>query len=191
MNNSKTESPKITKIILRSLLTIHLIVIAAYTAFILVKHHEIFKLTITFVMLIVYGFMGVWVLLINSILMVVYVLFSVVGSNKRQCFSIVSIWNSLYSYFLFSHCYPSAKMPNLIYQKCICLSYTWLSLRPYFLYTSWSHAYSMNRNTLIFYLNKMICHRPMQLFWPKDRSIINSLVNETHSIDCLYLCLII
>jgi hypothetical protein len=58
------------KSLLKFAYTIHFIISVCLATFIILKFSEVVSTSITFVMLLIYGYMGVWVLFISFILVV-------------------------------------------------------------------------------------------------------------------------
>ena len=77
----------------KSVYFLHLIVSALFTTYIIVTHHNVPSFTITFVMLVLYGYMIVWVLLLNFVFIVpVPTLRS--STSKRRRSASLAYWSS-------------------------------------------------------------------------------------------------
>ena len=64
---------------------LHLIFSALFTTYIIITHHNVPSFTITFVMLIIYGYMIVWVLLLNFVFIVSMGVCSCSTNRKLRC----------------------------------------------------------------------------------------------------------
>jgi hypothetical protein len=91
----ETDKPITRKTLLKGLLKtiyiIHLVVSAIYSAYIIVKYPEVVSLSITFIMIVIYGYMGVWVLLIGFMLVVNRIKFSYANITKKQQYLVESL----------------------------------------------------------------------------------------------------
>lgn len=66
----KSTSRPLVKQLLTAVYLFHLVVIAIFTTCILVQHTDLIRASITFAMLILYGYLGVWVLIASFLLIV-------------------------------------------------------------------------------------------------------------------------
>lgn len=84
------ESPSSPNTLLKSLLkftyTIHFILSFCFATFIIAKFPEVISTSITFVMLVIYGYMGLWVLLVGFLLVVRISSFSYARITRRQLY---------------------------------------------------------------------------------------------------------
>jgi len=80
----KSASSPLTKQILTAVYIIHLIIIAVYTTFILFKYGPLITPSITFAMLIIYGYMGIWVLMVSFIFIVYLNIFRFLKNMRPQ-----------------------------------------------------------------------------------------------------------
>lgn len=82
-----TTPSQLAKSLLKTAYIIHFIISCVLTTYILVKFPEVVSATVTFVMLILFGYMGVWVLLIGFLLVVQILSFSCVEITWKQLYS--------------------------------------------------------------------------------------------------------
>ena len=68
----------------------HLTLCAVFTTYILLVNPTVISFTITFVMLMIYGYMLGWVLLLNFIFIVALGLFRCARGRRRRCASTAS-----------------------------------------------------------------------------------------------------
>lgn len=90
MQPLKEESPSPPSTLFKSLLkfayTIHFILSFCLVTFIIAKYPEVISASITFVMLVIYGYMGLWVLLVGFILVVRISPFRFAKTTRRQLY---------------------------------------------------------------------------------------------------------
>ena len=65
-NTSNSTRPSLIKIIY----SIHLILVLGYSIYLIAKFNQIVAPSITFAMIVIYGFMAVWLLIISFVLIV-------------------------------------------------------------------------------------------------------------------------
>ncbi len=63
---------------------VHLIIALIFSVYIIAKYPKIVSPTITFIMIVIYGFMLIWALLLTFILIVTHSVFSYANNTKRQ-----------------------------------------------------------------------------------------------------------
>jgi len=88
-DNNKEVSP-FCQNLLRIFYFAHLLLALAFSVYLLLKYNNIISPTITFAMIVIYGFMAVWVLLISFILIVMLVLSRLARGRRGQCASAAS-----------------------------------------------------------------------------------------------------
>jgi hypothetical protein len=87
---TNTPTNPIIKGLLRTIYVAHLVVSALFATYIIIDSPPVVSLTVTFVMLLIYGYMGVWVLLIGFLLVVSHFSLSCARTTRRPPFSVES-----------------------------------------------------------------------------------------------------
>jgi hypothetical protein len=70
--------------LLKFVYTIHFIVSFCFSTYIIAKFPEVISLSATFVMLLIYGYLGVWVLVVGFLLVVRISPFRCAKATRRQ-----------------------------------------------------------------------------------------------------------
>lgn len=169
MTENSNSYPVLRKIV-KILYFVHLVIALAGAIYIILKHPQVVSSTISFAMLVIYGFMLIWALLLGFILIVRTLSFSYASNNKKQSAWLVSLWSlsslpspySDYSRLIATTAstFRKSKYSSSIWQP---LLGCWSSMR-------FSVASAVDRNTQIFYSSKTTCSKPTRRSSGSERS---------------------
>jgi hypothetical protein len=84
-----TISKPIGQSLVKTLYFIHLLIALGYSIFLIAKYNEIISTTITFSMIVIYGFMAVWLLIISFVLIVAVIILRYAKNIREQCVLLV------------------------------------------------------------------------------------------------------
>jgi len=149
---------------------LHLVVSAIFTTYIIITHHNVPSFTITFVMLVIYGYMLIWVLLLNFVFIVNMPPLSF-STNNRQLSALLAFLSSLSSSSSpFSGCFLSLTTTSCTPGRSIHSSYTWESSLCCSSCTKSSPA-ALAKNTRPTFSNPTTFRRPTSKYSLREESL--------------------